>query len=104
MSITETTDIDPRVELTTFIREQAERTADEFGFRWVGVADAPSTYQQLRGAFEHSQATGEPLPVSNEHCDSSIFLSPEDNMALRFCTAVHHHTGGAGSRGEAERK
>lgn len=102
MSITQTTDLAPEVTATLFVRQQAERTAEELGFGWIGVAEAPATYQQLRGAFGASKLTGQPLPVSNVHCDSSIFVSPVDNMALRFWHDVHHVTLGCSFRVEDE--
>ncbi len=102
MSIAQSTDLTPEVAVTLFVRRQAERTAAELGFGWVGVADAPSTYQQLRGAFDASKLTGQSLPVSNVHCDSSIFVSPVDNMALRFWHDVHHVKLGCSFRVEDE--
>lgn len=79
-----------RVNLSRFVRERAEETADALGFGWVGVPDAPSTYQQLRGAFEHSQRTGEPLPISNLYCEDTIYLEPGDNVAFRFWHDTSH--------------
>lgn len=73
-----------RITLSRFVREQAERAARELGFGWIGTPDAPSTYQQLRGTFEHSQATGDPLPVSNLFCEETIYMEPSDNVAFRF--------------------
>ena len=79
-----------RVNLSRFDRERAEESADALGFGWIGVPDAPSTYQQLRGAFEHSQRTGEPLPISNLYCDETIYLEPADNVAFRFWHDTSH--------------
>ncbi|WP_152640896.1 hypothetical protein [Rhodococcus sp. Chr-9] len=79
-----------RAELTRFVREQADLTSRELGFGWAGVAAAPSTYQQLRGAFTHSKETGDPLPVSNLFCESTIYDSPEDNIRFRYYHDVHH--------------
>lgn len=102
MSITKITDLAPEVTATLFVRQQAERTAKEVGFGWIGVAEAPNTYQQLRGAFQRSTLTGEPLPVSNLYCDSSIYLTPDDNIAFRFWHDVHHVTLGCSFRLEDE--
>lgn len=73
-----------------FILRIADQTKREIGFGWVGTKDAPSTYQQLRGAYQRSVATGEPLPVSNEHCRTAIFPLESDNVAFRFWHDVSH--------------
>lgn len=79
-----------RVAIAKFVRRQANETAAAVGFDWLPTPDAPSTYQQLRGAYAASLATGRPLPVSNLHTDTSVFLNPEDNIAFRFWHDVHH--------------
>ncbi len=79
-----------RHEVTSFVRFKADETAKAVGFNFVGVPDAPSEYQQLRGAYADAWATKTPLPVSNEHCDTSIYLEPADNMRFRFWHDVHH--------------
>ena len=76
--------------LSDFVRAKAEQAALELGFSWIGTATAPSTYQQLRGAFKISLQTGAPLPISNQFCDSSIFPDPSDNVAFRFWHDVSH--------------
>ncbi len=79
-----------RTNLTRFVRLKAQETADDLGFTWVGTPSAPSTYQQLRGAFEHSRSTGQPLPVSNEFCENTVYLEPADNVAFRFWHDTSH--------------
>lgn len=79
-----------RINLSRFVLEQAEKTADALGFGWVGTAEAPSTYQQLRGAFEHSKRTGDPLPVSNLFCQDTIYTEPHVNVAFRAWHDFHH--------------
>lgn len=79
-----------RVNLSRFVRERAVESAGVLGFEWVGVPNAPETYQQLRGAFEHSQSSGEPLPISNLYCDDTIYLEPADNIAFRFWHDTSH--------------
>lgn len=79
-----------RVEVAKFVRRTAKATAAEVGFGWVAVSDAPSTYQQLRGAYAASQATGQPLPISSLNNDSSVFIKAEDNIAFRFWHDVSH--------------
>lgn len=82
--------IGARITLSRFVREQAEHAASELGFHWVGVAEAPSTYPQLRAAFAHSKATAEPLPISNLFCDDTVFMEPSDNVAFRFWHDTAH--------------
>lgn len=79
-----------RLDLSRFIRQRACQTANEVGFGWVGTPSAPSTYQQLRGAFNHSTSSGAPLPISNLFCDSTIYPAKEDNVRFRFWHDVHH--------------
>jgi hypothetical protein len=79
-----------RADLTWFIRARARETAKEVGFTWQGTPHAPSTYQQLRGAFAHSESTGDPLPVSDQFCDTTIYVMPQDNIRFRFWHDVHH--------------
>lgn len=84
------TDDQARLDLSRFIRDRAEQTKNEVGFTWIGTPSAPSTYQQLRGAFNKSTSTGAPLPISNLFCDSSIYPVEEDNVRFRFWHDVHH--------------
>lgn len=79
-----------RINLSRFVREQAQRAADDLGFGWVGTPEAPSTYPQLRAAFAHSTATAEPLPVSNLYCDDTVFMEPGDNVGFRFWHDISH--------------
>lgn len=44
-----------RNDLTTFVQEKAQDSATRLGFSYEPCADAPSTYQQLRGAYVESQ-------------------------------------------------
>ncbi|WP_344069717.1 hypothetical protein [Nostocoides vanveenii] len=79
-----------RVEVAKFVRRTAKATAADVGFGWIAIPDAPSTYQQLRGAYAASQATGQPLPISSLNNEDSVFLKPEDNIAFRFWHDVSH--------------
>lgn len=79
-----------RQQLSAFIRQQADELAGRLGFGWRPVMDAPSTYQQLRGALDHSLDTQEPLPVSSENSASVIYDGPEVNFAFRFWHDVSH--------------
>lgn len=79
-----------RAELSEFVRFKAIETEESVGFGFTGCPDAPSEYQQLRGAYADSVAIKTPLPIYSEHCDTSIYLAPKDNMCLRFWHDVHH--------------
>ena len=79
-----------RINLSRFVLDQAAQTADKLGFGWVPTERAPCTYQQLRGAFEHSKRTGEPLPVSNLFCEDTVFTEPHVNVAFRAWHDFHH--------------
>mgnify|MGYP000855250006 FL=1 len=79
-----------RVNLSRFVRQQADQTIEEIGFGWIGTPEAPTTYPQLRAAFSYSTKTGEPLPVSNQYCDDTVFIEPSDNVAFRFWHDVSH--------------
>jgi|JI10StandDraft_1071094.scaffolds.fasta_scaffold02983_11 hypothetical protein len=79
-----------RVAIGKFISRQASETAAAVGFGWDATPSPPSTYQQLRGAYAESLATGQPLPVSSEHTERTVFLRVEDNIAFRFWHDVHH--------------
>lgn len=79
-----------RVNLSRFVRQQADKAAEALGFDWIGTPAAPATYPQLRAAFAHSAETGEPLPVSNEYCEDTVFLEPGDNVAFRFWHDTTH--------------
>lgn len=79
-----------RINLSRFVREQAQRAKDDLGFGWIGTPEAPSTYPQLRAAFAHSKATAEPLAISNLYCDDTVFMEPGDNVAFRFWHDTSH--------------
>jgi hypothetical protein len=79
-----------RGNLSRFVQQQADQAAEALGFEWIGTPEAPATYPQLRAAFAHSAKTGEPLPVSSEYCDDTVFLEPGDNVAFRFWHDVSH--------------
>lgn len=79
-----------RVNLSWFVQQQADQTTEEVGFGWIGTPDAPATYPQLRAAFQRSAKTGDPLPVSNQYCDDTVFVEPSDNVAFRYWHDVSH--------------
>ncbi len=79
-----------RQNLTRFVTQQAEEAQAALGFGYRACAEAPSTFDNLRRAFEQSVRTGEPLPVSDEHSASVIFTDPAANFSLRFWHDVNH--------------
>ena len=70
--------------------EMARETAERHGFTYAPTTAAPTTAQQLIGAYEHSVNTGEPFPVSSLFCESTIYLEPTDNYKFRFWHDVSH--------------
>lgn len=76
--------------LATFVEDAAAKTAEEVGFDYVLIVNAPGTYPSLSAAYAHSVATGEPLPISSENSYDTIYPSPNTNGALRFWHDVNH--------------
>lgn len=76
--------------LTEFVTTKAAATATEIGFGWCGTALAPSTYQQLRGAYAECEATGASLPIYDQHCRTAIYATEQGNLAFRFWHDVNH--------------
>ena len=76
--------------LSEFVLERAQATAERVGFKWLPTPDAPDRYGPLVAAVQHSQATGDPLPISSANSDSVIYTSSEVNIAWRFWHDVHH--------------
>lgn len=79
-----------REELTEFVQLMAGKTRTRRGIGWVGTPDAPNTWKALTAAWDESLRTGQPLPVSNEACESVILTRPEANVAYRFWHDVTH--------------
>ncbi|MDM2096418.1 hypothetical protein PP348_20300 [Mycobacteroides abscessus] len=76
--------------LSAFILDAADRTAEQVGFGYVLVPDAPNTFHSLSQAYARSVATGEPLPISSENSDDVIYTPASVNGALRFWHDVNH--------------
>lgn len=76
--------------LSSFILDAAAQTADEVGFGYVLVPDAPNTFPTLTEAYARSVRTGKPLPISSENSDDVIYSPPSVNGALRFWHDVNH--------------
>lgn len=84
------------VNLSSFVRGQARATAELVGFAWLPRPDAPSDYGSLRRAYLASRLTGEPLAVSDEHSEGTIYDGADTNYAFRFWHDVTHVRLGAG--------
>ncbi|MDO3175895.1 hypothetical protein [Mycobacteroides abscessus] len=76
--------------LSAFIEDAARRTADDVGFGFVLVPDAPNTFPALADAYIRSMATGAPLPISSENSADVIYTPASVNGALRFWHDVNH--------------
>lgn len=81
-------------ELSNFVFRHAEQLSTRLGFSWTAAPDAPNTYKDLVAAFNQSQQTNQPLPVSDENSSRTVFGTPEANFAYRFVHDVHHVEGG----------
>lgn len=79
-----------RGDLSRFVQQRAAEAEQRLGFTFEGCSDAPSTYQQLRGAHNESVDSGTPLPISNLYCDSTIFFTAQDNVRFRFWHDTSH--------------
>lgn len=90
LTFTEGELLQARIELTEFIQQMADQAAARLGFGWEPRADAPNTWCDLKAAWKHSLATGDPLPVSDSACDDVILTGPEANVAYRFWHDVTH--------------
>lgn len=90
LSFTEAELLQARIELTEFVHFMADQTVTRLGFGWVPRPDAANTWRDLKAAWQHSLATGDPLPVFDGGSDSVIFTSAEANWAYRFWHDVTH--------------
>jgi hypothetical protein len=79
-----------RLNCARFTSEMARQTEERVGFGFVATEHAPSTAQQLIGAYENSERTGEPYPVSSQFCGSTIYFEPISNHQYRFWHDVSH--------------
>lgn len=73
-----------RSNLSALVAELAKDKSREVGFAWQPTPDAPDTYDKLLAAYQRSERTGQPLPISNLFCERIIYQSPRVNMAMRF--------------------
>lgn len=76
--------------LSNVFHQAAEHHERRFGFGYEPRPDAPDNLEDLLLAWQVSQASGTPLPVSSLHCESTIYGTVETNHALRFVHDVNH--------------
>lgn len=76
--------------LRRFVLIEAGAAAQMMGFGWRGDPDAPADYRSLLHAYARSRMTGAPLPVSDEHADTTVYGDAEGNLAFRFWHDVTH--------------
>lgn len=91
-----------RANLSRWILELANETADELGVRWHEARIAPQTLDEVVHEFRAAMLTGLPVRVFNRFCDQTIYLSPADNIAFRFVHDSRHYFLRAGFETEPE--
>lgn len=79
-----------RDNLTSFIMETASKRSRELGFGWIPSPVAPDSYDWLNVEFSLSCLTGQPLRVSSENCEGSVYSSEYGNYAFRFWHDLTH--------------
>ena len=91
-----------RINLTKWINDLAEETADELGVTWRGSPCAPSSLAEVVEEFRAGMLTGLPVRISNRFSDNTIYVGPEDNGAFRFVHDSRHYFLRAGFEPESE--
>lgn len=91
-----------RINLTNWVNDLADETARELGVTWRGSYCAPITLDGIVEEFRAAMLTGLPVRISNRHCDHTIYVRPEDNVAFRFVHDSRHYFLRAGFSTEAE--
>jgi hypothetical protein len=76
--------------LKRFVLIEAAAMVQMVGFGWQADRNAPGDYRGLLRAYASSQATGRPLPVSDEYTEPSIYGSKQATHALRFWHDLIH--------------
>lgn len=91
-----------RANLSIWIRDLAQETAEELGVRWRGARIAPQTLEAVVAEFRAATLTWLPVRVSNRFCEQTIYLEPDDNVAFRFVHDSRHYFLRAGFETEPE--
>lgn len=71
-----------RHNLSEFIRAEAQSIMNQYGVRMVAWEGAPETYSDLCLMWE--LYNGSCIEVSNQHCERTIYSTPEVNHLFRF--------------------
>ena len=71
-----------RHNLSEFIRAEAQSIMNQYGVRMVAWDGAPETYSELCLMWE--LYNGSCIEVSDQHCGSTIYTTPEVNHLFRF--------------------
>lgn len=88
--------------LSRWVVELAQETAEELGVRWRGARIAPQTLDEVVAEFRAAMLTELPVRVSNRFCEQTIYVSPADNVAFRFVHDSRHYFLRAGFETEPE--
>ena len=91
-----------RGNLSRWVVELAQETAEELGVRWRGARIAPQTLDGVVAEFRAAMLTDLPVRVSNRFCEQTIYLTRADNVAFRFVHDSRHYFLRAGFETEPE--
>lgn len=76
--------------LSELVRQQANQMRQLTGIDIVSTADAPSTFNELMLAYHRAKLNTGYLPVSNLHCDNTIYTTPGCNVMFRYWHNMLH--------------
>jgi hypothetical protein len=79
-----------RVRLSRFIMGLAEETATELGVTWRASPCAPRSLADVTREFRTAMLSGLPVRISSMHCQNTIYVRPEGNVAFRFVHDSRH--------------
>ena len=76
--------------LTSFVWSQAIAMSKLTGVTWQPSDSAPADYHSLCREYAKALTFGEPLPVSDRFCESTIYVGTEANVAFRYWHDLTH--------------
>ena len=79
-----------RMRVSEFVRVEARTASDELGFGWRPAEITPQGLDEMKAELQSSHRTGLPFRVLGAFSDSTIFDSPETNLAMRFWHDIRH--------------
>jgi len=80
-----------RTNLSALVRCQAEAAASFYSITWEPSHAAPSTFHDLQVCVHRACSNWTAgVPVSDQFSDHTIFMSPQDNYAMRFWHDITH--------------